>query len=115
MLGQLAWAAHPRPAARAHHLILEVKAQTYSFEAGNVRHEHEWRMWQKALRRGILPKATSNHAKVKVSTIDNADRFGRRRGARSPRRGSGRKCRGGAIIIVREIGWEDAENCGSQG
>jgi 5-methyltetrahydropteroyltriglutamate--homocysteine methyltransferase len=29
-------------------LILEVKAQTYSFEAGNVRHEHEWRVWQEA-------------------------------------------------------------------
>jgi len=29
-------------------LILGVKAQTYSFEAANVRHEHEWRVWQKA-------------------------------------------------------------------
>ena len=26
-------------------IILEVKAQTYSFEAANVRHEHEWRVW----------------------------------------------------------------------
>ena len=27
-------------------LMLEVNAQCYSFEAGNVRHEHEWRLWQ---------------------------------------------------------------------
>jgi len=66
MLGQLAWAAHPRPAARAHHLILEVKAQTYSFEAGNVRHEHEWRVWQQAklppgkmLMPGVVSRATN--------------------------------------------------------
>jgi len=26
---------------------LEVKARTYSLEAANVRHEHEWRVWQK--------------------------------------------------------------------
>jgi 5-methyltetrahydropteroyltriglutamate--homocysteine methyltransferase len=27
-------------------LILRVRAGAYSFEAGNVRHEHEWRVWQ---------------------------------------------------------------------
>jgi 5-methyltetrahydropteroyltriglutamate--homocysteine methyltransferase len=27
-------------------LMLEVKAQGYSFEAGNVRHEHEWKIWR---------------------------------------------------------------------
>jgi 5-methyltetrahydropteroyltriglutamate--homocysteine methyltransferase len=27
-------------------LVLTVRAQAYSFEAGNVRHEHEWRVWQ---------------------------------------------------------------------
>ncbi|HEY5963715.1 MAG TPA: cobalamin-independent methionine synthase II family protein [Xanthobacteraceae bacterium] len=27
-------------------LMLEVKAQCYSFEAANVRHEHEWRLWE---------------------------------------------------------------------
>ena len=26
--------------------MLEVKAQCYSFEAANVRHEHEWRLWE---------------------------------------------------------------------
>lgn len=27
-------------------LMLAINAGTYSFEAGNVRHEHEWRVWQ---------------------------------------------------------------------
>ena len=27
-------------------LLLKVKAQAYSVEAGNVRHEHEWKVWQ---------------------------------------------------------------------
>src|SRR5262249_23921428 len=47
-------------------LILEVKAQTYSFEAGNVRHEHEWRIWQqtklpagKMLMPGVVSHATN--------------------------------------------------------
>jgi 5-methyltetrahydropteroyltriglutamate--homocysteine methyltransferase len=47
-------------------LILEVKAQTYSFEAGNVRHEHEWRVWQQAklpagkmLMPGVVSHATN--------------------------------------------------------
>jgi 5-methyltetrahydropteroyltriglutamate--homocysteine methyltransferase len=47
-------------------LILEVKARTYSFEAGNVRHEHEWRVWQKAklpegkmLMPGVVSHATN--------------------------------------------------------
>src|SRR4029079_9369414 len=29
-------------------LLLKVKAQGYSVEAGNVRHEHEWKVWQNA-------------------------------------------------------------------
>ena len=27
-------------------LVLQVRAQAYSFEAGNVRHEHEWTVWK---------------------------------------------------------------------
>src|SRR5579863_956710 len=34
---------HDLPLEHIVDLILEVKAQTYSFEAANVRHEHEWR------------------------------------------------------------------------
>ena len=47
-------------------MILEVKAQTYSFEAGNVRHEHEWRVWKQAklppgkmLMPGVVSHATN--------------------------------------------------------
>ena len=47
-------------------LVLEVKAQTYSFEAANVRHEHEWRVWQNArlppgkmLMPGVVSHATN--------------------------------------------------------
>jgi 5-methyltetrahydropteroyltriglutamate--homocysteine methyltransferase len=43
-----------------------VKAQTYSFEAANVRHEHEWRVWQNAklppgkmLMPGVVSHATN--------------------------------------------------------
>ena len=27
-------------------VMLAVNAQAYSFEAGNVRHEHEWTVWE---------------------------------------------------------------------
>src|SRR5262245_25873866 len=49
-----------------HALVLAVKAQTYSFEAGNVRHEHEWRAWRaakvppgKILMPGVVSHATN--------------------------------------------------------
>ena len=35
-------------------LVLKVKAQSVSFEFANVRHEHEWRVWQgRKLRNGV--------------------------------------------------------------
>ena len=47
-------------------LMLQVKAQVYSFEAANVRHEHEWKVWQdvklpdgKMLLPGIVSHATN--------------------------------------------------------
>ena len=46
--------------------IFEVKAHTYSFDAANVRHEHEWRVWQQAqllvgkmLMPGVVSHATN--------------------------------------------------------
>jgi hypothetical protein len=36
---------HDLPLEHIIDLILDVKAQTYSFEAANVRHEHEWQVW----------------------------------------------------------------------
>jgi 5-methyltetrahydropteroyltriglutamate--homocysteine methyltransferase len=47
-------------------IVLEVRAQAYSVEAGNVRHEHEWRVWQdvklpdgKMLIPGVVSHATN--------------------------------------------------------
>ena len=47
-------------------LVLAVPAQAYSFEAANVRHEHEWRVWQdaklpegKVLVPGVVSHATN--------------------------------------------------------
>jgi 5-methyltetrahydropteroyltriglutamate--homocysteine methyltransferase len=46
-------------------LILKVRANTYSIEAANVRHEHEWRVWEevklpegKVLVPGVVGHAT---------------------------------------------------------
>jgi 5-methyltetrahydropteroyltriglutamate--homocysteine methyltransferase len=47
-------------------LLLKVKAQGYSVEAGNVRHEHEWKLWRetklpagKVLIPGVVSHATN--------------------------------------------------------
>ena len=47
-------------------VMLAVNAQAYSFEAGNVRHEHEWKVWQdvklpddKIILPGIVSHATN--------------------------------------------------------
>jgi 5-methyltetrahydropteroyltriglutamate--homocysteine methyltransferase len=47
-------------------VMLAVQCQAYSFEAGNVRHEHEWRVWQdvklpddKILVPGVLDTSTN--------------------------------------------------------
>ena len=45
-------------------LMLKVKAGAYSIEAGNVRHEHEWRVWQKVkLPKGkiLIPGMITHH------------------------------------------------------
>jgi 5-methyltetrahydropteroyltriglutamate--homocysteine methyltransferase len=57
---------HDLPLQHIVDLVLQVKAGTYSFEAGNVRHEHEWRVWQEAkvpagkmLMPGVVSHATN--------------------------------------------------------
>ncbi len=47
-------------------VMLKVNAQAYSFEAGNVRHEHEWKVWQevklpddKLILPGVVSHATN--------------------------------------------------------
>jgi 5-methyltetrahydropteroyltriglutamate--homocysteine methyltransferase len=45
-------------------LVLQVNAQAYSFEAANVRHEHEWRVWEKVkLPEGkiLIPGVVTHH------------------------------------------------------
>src|SRR5262245_7769389 len=57
---------HDLPFAHIIELMLQVNAQCYSFEAGNVRHEHEWRLWNdtrlpdgKILLPGVVSHATN--------------------------------------------------------
>jgi 5-methyltetrahydropteroyltriglutamate--homocysteine methyltransferase len=47
-------------------IMLAINAQAYSFEAGNVRHEHEWKVWQdvklpddKVILPGVVSHATN--------------------------------------------------------
>jgi 5-methyltetrahydropteroyltriglutamate--homocysteine methyltransferase len=59
-------------------LVLKVRAQAYSVEAGNVRHEHEWQVWRdskvpdgKILVPGVVSHATSvlEHPQVVADRI----------------------------------------------
>ena len=45
-------------------VMLAINCQAYSFEAGNVRHEHEWNVWQRrqAARRQADPAGVVSHA-----------------------------------------------------
>src|SRR5262249_27433143 len=58
-------------------LVLAVRAQAYSVEAGNVRHEHEWRVWKEVK----LPRNKISYSRSGQSR----DERGR---ASAPRRGS---------------------------
>jgi 5-methyltetrahydropteroyltriglutamate--homocysteine methyltransferase len=61
-------------------LMLAIKCQAYSFEAGNVRHEHEWRVWQEVkLPDGklILPGVVSHATNVVEHPQLVADRIQR--------------------------------------
>ena len=67
VLGQLARAARDRyPDARHRRGDAEGRCAAYSFEAGNVRHEHEWKVWQdvklpdgKIILPGVVSHATN--------------------------------------------------------
>ena len=59
-------------------LLVKVKAQAYSIEAGNVRHEHEWKVWKdiklpdgKLLMPGVVSHATNliEHPEVVADRI----------------------------------------------
>ena len=79
LLGQLARPAYHRYSApRYRRPGLSVNAGAYSVEAGNVRHEHEWRVWQdveladgKLLIPGVVSHATNivEHPQVVADRI----------------------------------------------
>ena len=59
-------------------LMLSVRAGAYSIEAGNVRHEHEWRVWQKVkLPPGkiLIPGVITHH----TTTVEHPQAGGRPR------------------------------------
>ena len=62
-------------------VMLAINAQGYSFEAGNVRHEHEWRVWEnvklpdgKMLIPGVVSHAT-NVVEHPALVADRIERF----------------------------------------
>jgi 5-methyltetrahydropteroyltriglutamate--homocysteine methyltransferase len=70
-------------------VMLKIDAQAYSFEAGNVRHEHEWKVWQevklpdeKIILPGVVSHATNvvEHPELVADRISRfADLVGRER------------------------------------
>ncbi len=68
------------------HTMLGINAGAYLFEAGNVRHEHEWRVWDdvalpdgKIIVPGVVSHAT-NVVEHPVLVADRIERFARRVG-----------------------------------
>jgi 5-methyltetrahydropteroyltriglutamate--homocysteine methyltransferase len=78
---------HDLPLKEIIDLVFQVHAQTYSFEAGNVRHEHEWTIWKevklpvgKIIMPGVVSHATNlvEHPELIAQRIRNfADAVGR--------------------------------------
>jgi 5-methyltetrahydropteroyltriglutamate--homocysteine methyltransferase len=71
---------HDLPLKDVIDLVLQVRAQTYSFEAGNVRHEHEWTVWRdvklpdgKMIMPGVVSHATNlvEHPELIARRIEN--------------------------------------------
>jgi 5-methyltetrahydropteroyltriglutamate--homocysteine methyltransferase len=61
-------------------LMLEINAGAYSFEAANVRHEHEWKIWQDIRLpdgKQILPGVVSHSTNVVEHPELVAERIGR--------------------------------------
>jgi 5-methyltetrahydropteroyltriglutamate--homocysteine methyltransferase len=78
---------HDLPMKDVIDLVLQVNAQCHSFEAGNVRHEHEWTLWQdiklrdgKFIMPGVISHATNlvEHPELIARRIRNfAEAVGR--------------------------------------
>jgi len=94
-------------------LMLEVNAQGYSFEAGNVRHEHEWKIWRdvklpagKILIPGVVSHRTNTieHPEVVADRLLNfANLVGRENVI------AGTDCGMGGGRIHADIGWAKLE------
>jgi 5-methyltetrahydropteroyltriglutamate--homocysteine methyltransferase len=94
--------AHDIPMADIVDTLLSVKAQTYLFEAANVRHEHEYVVWQdvklpddKLLAPGVVSHATAliEHPELVATRIQRfADIVGRERVIASTDCGLGLRC-----------------------
>jgi 5-methyltetrahydropteroyltriglutamate--homocysteine methyltransferase len=78
---------HDLPMRDVIDLVLQVNAQCYSFEAGNVRHEHEWTLWKdiklpagKFIMPGVISHATNivEHPELIARRLQNfAEAVGR--------------------------------------
>jgi len=78
---------HDVPLSQIIDLVLQVRAQVYSFEASNVRHEHEWTVWKdiklpagKMIMPGVVGHATNivEHPELVARRICNfAEAVGR--------------------------------------
>jgi 5-methyltetrahydropteroyltriglutamate--homocysteine methyltransferase len=71
---------HDLPMKEVIDLVLQIRAQVYSFEAGNVRHEHEWTIWKdvklppgKMIMPGVVSHATNivEHPELVARRIQN--------------------------------------------
>ena len=100
-------------------VMLQVNAGAYSFEAGNVRHEHEWRVWEdvklpegKVLIPGVVSHAT-NVVEHPELVADRIVRFAERRRPRERR--SPRPTAASADASTRRSPGRSSTRCGGRG
>jgi len=88
-------------------ILLKIRAQAYSFEAGNPRHDHEWRVWEKVkLREGqLLIPGVITHSNVLVEhpqlVADRLVRYANAVGRENVIAGA--DCGFGTMATVKEI------------
>ncbi len=86
---------HDLPLKEIIDLVLEVRAQACSFEAGNVRHQHEWTVWKdvKLPAGKIIVPGVVSHATNLVERAHRAADLQLRRSRRPRQRGRGHRLR----------------------
>jgi 5-methyltetrahydropteroyltriglutamate--homocysteine methyltransferase len=97
-------------------LLLRIKAQAYSIEAGNVRHGHEWRVWEdvkfpegKILMPGVISHATDlvEHPELVAERIMNYASVVGRESVQT-----GTDCGIGSRVGHEEIAWAKLQAMG---